>query len=298
MWRHYLRAWAPREQIWCAMKGKLFASDLMGVGQERDFYKTQHVTAEDLTRLQQLLIDPIQNPRVKELAAIWIGPLTGLQRLHEMLQARGTEGLDEALTPLYIEQEELLQGLIESSAIPLLARLQASDHFCLDQDEDYHGFMYYMMVQYFRTTRMKQNMFRSLDEMAPGFVARTMGLIRHTTATITACSLIARGATMRPYLLDNTSEVALITGDQPVINTHAVYRPEDEMVAECEFYYPLSPTKALLVTEDPSRATPPLTAAAASHFNEMMAHSAERQLFARSREDLLPFLDVVGAHLD
>ncbi len=280
------------------MRGKSFASDLMGVGQERDFYKTQHITADDLRLLQKTLIDPIKNPRIKELAATWIEPLTLLQKTHASLKAQGAHGTDEAFEPLYIEQEELLQGAIESSAIPLLARLHAADRFCLDEDEDYYGFMYYMMVQYFRTSRMKQNLRRNLDAMAPGYVERTMGLIRHTTATITAWSLISRRDTQRPYILNNTSEVPLITGDQPVINTHAVYHPEDEMVDKCEFYYPLSPTKALIVTEDARYASGAMSAADAARFNQMMAISAERQIFAAAQFELTPFLDTVGSHLN
>lgn len=297
VWRHYLRAWAPDEQIWCAMKGKVFPSNLMGVGQERDFYRTQYVTADDLKLLQRMLIDPIKNPVVRELTGMWLEPLTRLQRMHAHLEAQGVQDLDERLEPLYIEQEELLQGAIESNAIPLLAQLLASDRFCLESDEDYHHFMHYMMVQYFRTSRIKQNLIRSLDASAPGYVERTIGLLRHTMATVTAWNLIDRRATMRPYLLSNTSDVPLITGDQPVINTYAVYLPADEMPEKSEFYYPLSPTKALIVTEISSYTSGTLTAASVAAFNKMMAHSAERQIFASEQSVLRPFLEVVGSHV-
>ena len=48
--------------------------------------------------------------------------------------------------------------------------------------------------------------------------------------------------------MENKSEVAFVTGDQPVINTHAVHT--NETVEDLELYYPLTPSLAFLLTQD------------------------------------------------
>jgi hypothetical protein len=44
------------------------------------------------------------------------------------------------------------------------------------------------------------------------------------------------------------TEYEFITGDQPIINIHASYKPSFEPVKEMEFYYPITPKLAIFIT--------------------------------------------------
>jgi dethiobiotin synthetase len=50
-------------------------------------------------------------------------------------------------------------------------------------------------------------------------------------------------------LILNRSKVPFITGDQPVINTFNRSKYSKELVEKLEFYYPVSPNIAILITD-------------------------------------------------
>lgn len=92
-------------------------------------------------------------------------------------------------------------------------------------------------------------------------------------------------------LIKNESEIGLITSDVPVINTFALYKKFDEMSEdEMEFYFPLSPQKALLLTRRhcyKSTSTIVLkTNRDVQPWNQALSQDAERYLYSNSREPL------------
>lgn len=297
VWRKYLRAWATNEKIWCAMLGKCFSSDLMNVGQERDFYRVLDMTDEDIALVRAVVIAPMANEIQRRSAERW---LIEFDRLRTIRKKLGADGIDaeSALEPIYIQAEEVLHGEIERSALPLLERLLASDSFCLDEDDDYIVFVHYLMTQYFRTTRILANVRRGMDSRFHGTLERSMGALRHIFATTSGFTLFAERASMKPYLLLNETGVPLITGDQPVINTLAVDLPADMVVHDCEFYYPLAPNKALLITTSNRLSRGRISDAAQAHeFNRLIAVAAERQIFAANKLDLGGVSGLVGQHI-
>lgn len=297
VWRNYLRAWATKEQVWCGMPQKCFPANLMNVGQERDFYRIAEMTDEDVALVRAALVVPIRNQLLKELAEQWLQAFEQVRQMRRMLDGLAP-GASSGLEKAFVEAEEKLQGAIEQNAIPLLERLLLAETFCLDEDSEYSAFMHFMMTQYFRTTRILGNMRRDMDERFLGTLDRSMGAIRHISATNVAWTLIAERSTMKPYLLTNRSGVALIAGDQPVINMLAVDIAADVMVEDCEFYYPLSPEKALVVSKSDRFASgliaDPQTA---KEFNRLIAVSAERQIFAAKASDLEDVVSLVGRHV-
>src|SRR5688572_10702991 len=55
VWRRYLAAWAKDEQITCARGRATFVANVRDVAQERDFYRLEELTAEDLYWLRRLI---------------------------------------------------------------------------------------------------------------------------------------------------------------------------------------------------------------------------------------------------
>ncbi|WP_454830933.1 DUF4238 domain-containing protein [Pseudoxanthomonas wuyuanensis] len=295
VWRSYLRSWASGEQIWCFMAGKEpFRAALMKVGQERDFYRIQDMTDGDIALIHAALIAPMGHEIQRRAAERWILEFNRLRDLRRQLDGAGIDAA-QATEAVYIEAEEQLHGEIERNALPLLERLKASDAFCLSDDDDYIVFVHFLMTQYFRTSRMLGNMRRGMGTRFEGTLSRSMGVLRHIMATAAGFTLFAERATMKCHVLVNDTDVPLITGDQPVINMLAVDLPADAMAKDCEFYYPLSPSKALVILVDDRFAGGRICEAhVAEEFNRLIALSAERQVYAASESDLANIKRLVG----
>lgn len=57
VWRHYLGAWCEKDKIWCLRDMKIFQSGLMGVAQEKYFYKLQRLTPKEIDLVRKLFVD-------------------------------------------------------------------------------------------------------------------------------------------------------------------------------------------------------------------------------------------------
>jgi hypothetical protein len=295
VWRAYLSEWAQGEKLWCAMEGRVFRANPKKVGRERDFYEVREVRESDLEILRASLIRPIKHDQIREMAEEWVETFTLLQRLRPALEASGCDA--RKIQEIGIQLEESLHGKIEDNATPLLRQLLSSDRFCLQGDDEYFSFMHYLMTQYFRTSRIKENLHQNLDVLRPGYVERTMGIMRHVLPLTATWKLINERSAMPARILTNRTLIPFITGDQPVINTHAADVGFEEMVDVCEFYYPLSPERAVIISSSDVYSSGQITEdTAAIRLNKLIALSAEKQIYASSSEDLQELQNVVGTH--
>jgi hypothetical protein len=48
IWRYYLNAWATDEQIFCLRENKIFKTNLMNIGNIRDFYRLKELSNQDI----------------------------------------------------------------------------------------------------------------------------------------------------------------------------------------------------------------------------------------------------------
>jgi hypothetical protein len=86
-------------------------------------------------------------------------------------------------------------------------------------------------------------------------------------------------------VLDNKTDAPFITADQPIINLDGTF--SDEPPEKQEFYYPLSPTKAMLLVEETSEwHMTQVTSLSVNRFNALMLRSAYEQVFSNSEEYL------------
>lgn len=300
VWRHYLRAWAHHEKIWCAMDGKKIKTNLMGVAQERYFYRVGEMTERDVHILKGTLIDSISNPVRRQNAAAWIPLVQGLFSSRAPLLKLGIpqDVLDRILEDQSKQIGEDYQGMIESSGIEYLNSLLQSDDSFITSQDSYMQFVFFLMSQYFRTLRIRQNLKRSLEDRLPGYVDRSMATIIPVMATITASAIISGERGLKPYLISNETDLDFITGDQPIINTFAAdLGPEEIVENEEEFYYPISPKKAFLLSKNKSLGTGKFVEAeVVRELNRKMVVSAERQIFACEESQLDPWVSLVGQH--
>ncbi len=289
VWQRYLKAWTRGGKIFCLRDGKIFAPSLDGVANWRDFYKPEPLTPEEVAFIQALTIQRTQRPIQREVNQGWIAFLTLPNRLHAVLDqaglnaTQGTEIIDAALHNF----EEDFHAKIESEAVGLLESLLAHDASFFTNDDTRLDFIYFVCVQYTRTARMQQAIVAALGDKVSGVrVANVWRILRHIYASNTGWVIYAQNDAWRLIFLDNPTDTPFITGDQPIINTYA--SPGQEPV-DLEFYYPLSPKLALLVTKSAAAANGTSMALALDQvhcYNRHITQSSYQQIYAQSREIL------------
>jgi hypothetical protein len=97
--------------------------------------------------------------------------------------------------------------------------------------------------------------------------------------------------------LENASGVPFITGDQPIINLHANLQT-GVAPTKCEFFYPLSPQRAMLMLEKPTGLPSGKVAASLQQvegYNDLIVKNSEGQIFAESKQSLQRFLTSTSA---
>lgn len=292
VWRFYLEPWTTKGKIWCLRNGKIFCIDPKNVAKQRDFYRLKDLTDYDVWLVRRLAIDP-SPPHLQPLHDDLLKSFALIPRLRSLADAAPdgsalTEEIDEAI----INYEELLHGQIEAEALPLLKMLRQGDAAFYNTDDGAMSLTYYLCVQYMRTKKIRERMANAIEAAqqngGPFDIDRIWNVLSQIFATNMGWSLYSDRRSYRLVLLDNKSNLSFIAGDQPLINTLGT--KDGSPPNELEFYYPLTPTLAMLLTEradvypdDRTYLTKPDVEA----FNKMIAEASHEMLFADSKSALL-----------
>jgi len=291
--QHYLGAWATQGQLWCATRGKCFRTSTENVANERDFYRLKEMSERDLQIVEALVIAPATDP-LRELARSWVPHFNVFHRIKRQWEAGGQSHpeLEKLLDENIINTEEDLHASIELKALPLLARLRQADASFLSDDDDCIYFFWFVGMQYMRTPGMARDVVEPVREI-PGFNAdAAWGLMRTIFATNLGYGFYVRRQTLRLMFLDTPADAELVSGDQPIVNVRAIGLPEGQppSESEIELYYPLTPTRALLMAFDarePSTERRSLTNAETAAYNKMTVNASREQIYARTQEALM-----------
>ena len=269
----------------------------MGVAQQCDFYRLQELTESDIDLITRIAINGTKNTLLKEANAGWIHSFQMVFKIKANFEKHGIKNaeiekfIDEAINNI----EEDLHSHIETESAPHLESLKTRDASLFHDDEKYMEFCHFLAIQYLRTNKIKKNLVRNIGDLAGGYIERALGVIRHIYATNLAWSIYAKkhGDNFKPTLLLNNSSRSFIAGDQPIINTHAVKSGYAEIVDDVEFYYPISPNTSLIISKDYFCGTDDQVETneeQADYFNNLIAASAEEQIFGREETDLEPYI--------
>ena len=301
VWRYYLSPWTSNEetggQIYCLMGNKIFPTTLMGVANQRYFYKVPDLTERQihLAKLcnESLTSDIILRKANEKWIQLFQIPLTAKNQLSIFAPENVVNEMYE-----YMRNNigELYHSKIEHSAIKQLDFLKSHNSSFLNNDEEKDGFYLYLANQFTRTKRMRDKFLNSIaadenkpedysmdseDEKSLDFFAKIF------ISTNLGIALSHKGFRIR--FLDNKSELPFITGDQPIINTYADYE-NNTMPDKLEFYYPLTPNLAVLVHNESQSALTGDTLALSSEqvdlYNKMIIAASLQQLYANNRTTL------------
>jgi hypothetical protein len=295
VWQKYLEPWLKDDKITCLRnKNVIITTNPRNIASGRFFYTLNGVTSDDCRLIRQLFVD--RSPEhMKDVLLGWIEPIQTLLLFENVLEGAQKGTFTKEKKQLLNNILEGLHSSIENGGFLGLCEAQAGNlSFLYDEnimDEKGVNFLLYLSFQYFRTKRMKQSVKKSLGDDVSRFADfdASFNMIALIVSTIFGNSLcnMVKSNEFSFYIIKNSTVVAFITGDQPVVNIHAVL--SGEPTEDLALYYPLSPTTALLVTREKDCITE-CSVEKVKEYNALIEQQSLELVFADDEALLHPYM--------
>lgn len=292
--RYYLKAWAcNKERIYCLRENKIFQSNLMGVAQEKYFYELQNLTENEQKIIHFLGIEK-SNKMLQEIHLSFLNKYLLIFNIEKELTIKNIyeDDLNKIIEEHKVNFEEDYHSEIESIGIKYidLIRNKDIDFYYDEKSNDRMMFLFFLTLQYMRTKRRKNQSIRAANNKVN--MSKIWPILAHIWATNLSHNLHL-DKSFNLILLENKSNLNFITSDQPIVNTYAMNSNELED-NELEFYYPLSPKLAILITKNISDCKKLVITEneKIKEYNEMMNTEKEEQLFAEREAELEQYKEI------
>lgn len=262
----------------------------MNIGQEKDFYKLKNLSKDNINLINMLFIKPTSE-YLQELNKGWITLFEFVFKAKDFAERKGINSpeLDLMLDEYTYNLEEDLHTSIEHSSIKYLDAILNEDISFYDKDSECIEFIHFICVQYMRTNNIKQSVLAGVKSISQVNLDEIWNVVAHILATNMGWSLYSDRRNLKLILLKNETEIKFITGDQPIINTYATDLPVSEPPTELEFYYPASPSLAVLLTNKGSYVKGEkvsLSSKDVEEFNTQIVKQSHSQIYSSSRNCL------------
>jgi hypothetical protein len=296
VWQKYLEPWTTSvkksKQLWCLRRdsSRPIPIDTKNVAVERDFYRRSDLQDGDTDFIRTHTFRPDTNPKLRELNEGWIARYERFHALAVLARSQADESQLKTLNELMITAEEDAYSKMESSATSTLAALQAGDVSFIADDQEAVSFYNFLVHQYFRTKAIQERtrqLFAKNSDMDR--FDRTWPILRYIFVTNVAYSMFEERRKAPLQIIRAAPGTEFITSDQPVVNTHGAFAPKDKAIDSLEFYYPISPSRALIVSDHSSYTNihgQELGALHVNYLNQTIELIARDQLFASSEQTL------------
>jgi Protein of unknown function (DUF4238) len=292
--RFYLKAWdvegrdTEDAQVFCLQNDTIRRDNLRNVGAENHFYRLRELSESDVKFIREVAIadsPETLKPYHETLVRYFSLP----HKIRKQLESSGN-ATPEQLAPVrgvIAEMNEDLHTSIEDSFKPFLASMLAGDlRFYIDPCEA-TNFFRGIAAQYLRTDLVKKAQRMWMAGEIEVF-ERVANVLVHIYAVNLGYSLYTDRERYRIVLLENHTDVPFVTADQPAINIAS--NPTDTKPPEkFELYYPLSPTKAMLLVDPSSKHLPSdlsLSVMSVHVYNSHMAAHSYQQIYGSTRQIL------------
>lgn len=296
VWAHYLRDWTiDGTKIWYVTKKSNIACDsVRGVGLEKNFYK-MGILKESDKEIISLLTEKCDE-KLKKLHWNFVDLIIEIQKMISISSPNVKSKLGLNLED--ITQSNLFENYLsqqEARAIETLSDLKKRGLSCLEKKETYYEFCYFLGHQLSRTLKMKKLLILSLDQIPceshirdrlRDFYERNWWFMCSFMATNISYDM-SLNSNRKLFLLENKSSVDFITSDQPVINLN----PEGSAGEHVDYYYPISPRKALLILTSGNNYffNQQLNDDDVHMLNSKIARGSCNTIFGKSREIILMY---------
>ena len=280
-----MKPWAEDEKIYCLREAKVFRSNLEGVACERFFYKVDGLSPDEIKLIEQVIIE--QSPEYSKTAIRRFLTLYSLapelKRLYsDRLAPDSLSNLDDLIANFSEDYHEK----IENKLLVFLNSMLAGNIDFYSDRKQAGDFLYAICLQYTRTKQVREALLSQIGTTFIGCdVKRLFGPLSHIIAMKLAESLYCDRQRFTVILIDNSTDTPFLAADQPIVNLHATFdgKPPERI----EFFYPLSPAKAMLLVDSPNGADQqPISAVSVNRYNVLMIQNSHEQVFSNSGEYL------------
>ena len=288
VWREYLRGWATPdnpERVFCLRNGKEpFPANLMNLAQEKYFYQIEELSAEEIDFIKIFAIND-QNPFIREIDMNWLSTYCAVFSYIRLFESLGYK--DEQFSKLLtVNAGEEFQSKIEESASYLIDMLRNDDISFFSEEQGRIDFSLYITNQYFRTKNIKEKIKNTASKIQSIDFEKCWKVLRYIMASDLAYSIAIVHADYHMCLLKNDTSINFITGDQPVINSKVTEEELGKKISELDFYYPISPSRAILITKDSDKlGIIQVSEKDVLHFNHLIKVHSLEELFALNEKD-------------
>ena len=243
----YLEPWVKNGQILCLrLKKNIFPTNTRNVASERYFYSLNNLTDKDCNFIRKLILDKLEEP-MKSLQGKWLEIFE--KALHSPnLNLAINKNLKENMLKNVLEE---LYSNVENNGMPGLSKLQQGDISAVTEGGYQNKFLLYLSFQYFRTKKIKEAVRKEIGDYILYFddfdAAFNLMAVIYSSLFSYYTGIQLQNNEMNVFLVENNTSTSFITGDQPVVNLLANF---SGATTELELFYPLSPSRALLITKD------------------------------------------------
>lgn len=287
--RFYLKAWSDNGEIYYLnlKRGTIVRRGLKGIANEKLFYRLHDLKKEELQFVERVAIDPspegLQAVQRNFINLFCLPPQMKKQVDGLQIDSHMRAALDDVIATAAENYHSRIENRLKSF---LDSMLGGKIEFYSDRKQA-GDFLYAICVQFMRTKRAREAALSRFGTTYNGCdVERVWSLLSHIYATSVGRSLYVERDKFKLLLVDNDTATPFITTDQPIINMHV--SEAGASPAKLEFFYPLSPRKAMLLveTENNSHNESSLTEIAVNGYNVLMMKNSHEQVFSNSAEYL------------
>lgn len=288
VWQEYLRGWATDGGLFCLQNGNVFPTGTKRVAMQKDFYKLQDLTEQDMQILFMFSEISAKHPMLREfhqLVLLQLAPVIFVRRNRANL--RNLKRIDEHLDRYRTNVIENFHMRVEGDFLPVLQCIRAGCSTWYNDDRLCLNFLVFICIQYMRTRGIKERMVQGLRQSLNLDYGRVWDILSIMSAFNIALALFSERKGRKLLFIKNDTAVSFITGDQPVINLHGFV---SGLPQKLSLYYPLSPSLALCLSEynePPPLPVDAMTAEVVMELNCMVKSASHKQLFAQTRDALI-----------
>lgn len=307
VWQHYLRAWETGGSLFCHRGGKTFSAGTKNIAVEKHFYRFEALSRDE--RAFALIVTSHRHPELLPIYEEWLNLRDSPFFYDSAVRAlqRASNVSENVLNKLIDEGEESIHSRIEGTSSRLLKCVRQRDLSFLNNTEEFVGFVWFLLVQYFRTKNVRRSTANVIEFILEhhhgkwGDVdpVRTSSAMQMMGAIDMSYSLVCALHEIEITLLTAEDGSQFITSDQPVVNLAALSAIEGRGINSVDLFYPVSPGLALRlrrVTGRPRRHSEEQASAdVVGNLNNIMARMSHECLFGMSAEALGPY-ERMGTH--
>jgi len=296
VWRNYLRSWSNKDKIWAKINGQVLNVNLEKIANERDFYQIKDLNIDDIGLINKLFLDNMPD-HLKRLNKNWVDIFHVVVTFRNRASRSGIpRELQDEFDRVVYNFEEEVQTKIEISSIQYLEKISSGDISFYNNADDNISFNYYLSLQYFRTSKIKNAILEVAAKYPQYNVDRIWNIVMHIFATNMGFGLYQEREQLRCILMNNNTDLPLIAGDQPIINTYSAYNDDKEKLTHDQFelYYPQNPKLGLLITKKAdfeNAKNIQMDIAMVEKYNNMIYSASGRQVYANQEEVLNKYIE-------